>query len=1746
MKNFRLNSKSIVQRKARWLLTLIAILTFGVGQMWGYNWTDGKYIYFDNGTMKWSKVYLSIIKNDGSGDYVAQNIEMTHLGNTTFWYTYQGYSNYGSLVFRPSTSSWDNQSNNYANGVGSHVVFTLSSNKSDVTAHWGGELVRRGAKDSKVYFWNNDVTSSGFTSVNFRYGMDYWSLAPAMSREPGTQACYSYTLGGDIAYYGYSIANKPGWTDANSIYQPADFNYWKSGEKNQYDGNKITHQIGFEKSDISNDVYIKATSTGDTWGGFCQYYSYTTSSTSGCSVSFSPSHGTIAVEQYKSDDGSSTEAISSGTAVLPTRKISISATPDTGYKLSGAIGVTNASYISSGVYAVTGACVVSATFVAKQSAITFDYQTSAAGYYSSGSITNPTSQKGTYGSAMTALSGTMPSAKDGYKFQGFYDAVNGDGTKYYNADGTSAHTWDKNTEEGTTLYAYYEKAVLTAFTFSPTTAATETSVTVTPTITPASGFGTTYVCWGLYKDEDCTHEVDGVTFSSDPSSGTGSVTFTTPDHSGVYYVKAVFRTGSSCGAADDAVDVLNVYKQSYIVQSDHTVTVRYMCDGVAIHAPTEVAVPAASTSETFSALSGDDVFGYEFSSWTIGDGVTIETGSTSTSTIAISATFNGTITANYTPKKIIYFKNTLGWTNVYVNLSQIDYWDGGTKGSGNGNNHYVTNQAMTLVPGETNIYYYEYTSITNYVSFTSSSQSNAANFWGKDPPVNVVYPTRPDATGSNDVNRGFYAAVPMFVPVSGQTGQDRNEGDGGKAIYYDKGHWSKYDAIQHKTGYKLIVYNKPENSSRRTEYELDMTESSTNHGFAEITIDLEGSHEYGIKIQRADGMVYTYTGSTDMGLYESSSYTVLDKEANSTYQAAPMQSTTAGDYTFKLACDASTGKLKIGVKKPAASGDYRVVYSDDTHNTAAKKRFSRTITKQANAEDIVSFFVDVDQHPAMTFEYISGIAGGTVTWADGSDLTISSIKTSGVYNFYLKQNGSGVISLDKIEPYDGDFYIRTDAVGGTKWADYRNTAHQMTYSDYAAANAGYTHYWMKHIEGASNTNVKFVVANDYSAWISDTVIQQSPEVAHIDAYGNNTGDVSIRFSYNKNTNVAKRTYLANSTADNFLVLKNNATASTNKVKVGGVDKSGVDVKFNDNQDYIYDITAQVVPNANVRVKVFAHYNTTDQNLIGDVSVGTYASDADSRLLLSGTGSDLQSIRIVYDFKTNRMVTAWLPASEITGALTINADLMIVREHQGSAQNIILKHDDESGKDGSLTTNKRIYGVMRFNRWTLNNLSNANDKDPDHAEESSSDPDYYLNHHSSLSPAQQLPTYQRNLYYISFPFDVNVSDIFGFGKYGTHYAIQRYDGAGRAKNGYWIDSEPNWKWVAPNGKLNAYEGYVLSLSLSNMAADKFDVWANRTSEVELYFPSTTEETITISDADITIPALDIEQYTCTITRDNRNIKDSYWRCIGVPSYADFSAVLKDSENKDITWVTSGDNLPYLYDINWQDKSLTPYAGKNFNFKAMHSYLVQYGGSITWKNVVNKPAAIVAREKTADSEYSFRLELSSNDLFCDQTYVRMTDKEGVTTGFDFDQDMWKQVYNTRSNIYTKIGDVEVAGNTMPFVEHMVSIPVGVKIATNGDYTFSMPDGTYGVGVTLVDNETGIRTSLSALDYTINLNAGTYDNRFVLEISPIKETPTGVEEVTGDGLQVTGVRKVLIDGVLYIVKDGKMYDARGNQVK
>ena len=80
--------------------------------------------------------------------------------------------------------------------------------------------------------------------------------------------------------------------------------------------------------------------------------------------------------------------------------------------------------------------------------------------------------------------------------------------------------------------------------------------------------------------------------------------------------------------------------------------------------------------------------------------------------------------------------------------------------------------------------------------------------------------------------------------------------------------------------------------------------------------------------------------------------------------------------------------------------------------------------------------------------------------------------------------------------------------------------------------------------------------------------------------------------------------------------------------------------------------------------------------------------------------------------------------------------------------------------------------------------------------------------------------------------------------------------GRAKYGWWADSEPNWKYITPSMKdtfvLKANTGYVLALSLNRMADGCTDVWVKDVNTVYLYFPSATELGTIQNVASMTMP------------------------------------------------------------------------------------------------------------------------------------------------------------------------------------------------------------------------------------------------------------------------------------------------------
>ncbi len=1429
-----------------------------------------------------------------------------------------------------------------------------------------------------------------------------------------------------------------------------------------------------------------------------------------------------------------------GKFVANSANVVFTATPNTGYNFSGwysnstcttpYTAGTGVAFSGEGnsvmtLSGITADKTVYAKFTAKTYNVALDMQTSAEGY-GSGSNRNETV---TFNATLTTV-GSLPTAANGYAFMGFYSGTGGKGTQFINASGTWATSVTDTISDskwvldaGATLYAYYKKAEITELTLAETivgTAETD-SITVTPVIAPLPA-GTTIVCWEVQYS-------NGTALPSQPAgrlvSG-NTYRFKAPSASATYRIQATLRSGSSCGGGS----VLSTRVATFQVAGDHTVTVQYKCGDMTIAESVELdEIKPLIWSDGITAPS---ITGYTFSGWVAGDGVTIKEGESSTATTHIKATYDGTLTANYTRKRMIYFYNTLNWENVYVYFyKDANYWDA-SNGTGTDPSYYSGSHAaahkgqMLPITEGSKIYYFDAEAISipsgyTNVAFTEKQQDNCWYFYDN----NKV------------IRRGDYksATMPMFVPLAGQTPVNKN---GNTAKYYNEGYWMNYPE---NTGYTLKIYDSQGASTPTRTIRFPYSEDLKMP--LKLDVDLnDASRDYYYTIYREDGTVLSANYNMNINYH-------TDVRLNDSSKKIKITTTASGIYTFTLVYkdNGGTKDYYISVDYPIGTNDYRVWYSDNAAwsgaaHTGSWYHASDIINKNADAEvtqyDTVSLYIAKGDGitTSMKFQYASNIEeSGSVTWTDvvSGGITLSSyssvITKAGVYNFIIKQVGTATPVVEKVEPYTGNYYIRTDCAGDTKWDSYKTADHHMTYSDYAENNSGYSHYYAHWVTNGSN--VKFCIANDFSASITDTLVQDyGTTIANINAGGylasGEAHNANIRFMWNQSTNKLSRAYIAGSgnITDRFLVLEGdakmydengNALTGEHQDHDQYGTKLGTDnqVIMHDDENFVYERTIQV--NTKACAKLTAKYNNNVQYFIG-------GAEETVELLGGETSPTKYTMRIVYDFKTNRLVTAYMPSdAAITENLAINADIMLVREHQNAGQQLTFE-----GK-GSLSKVKTVYGVMRFNRWTLNNKSTAAG-------------------HAPVGDPKS--TYERSLYWISFPFDVNLSDVFGFGTYGTHWIIEYYDGAERATEGYWKDSEGFWKYITNRRgvKLEAGKGYILALDLDLMRDNNETFWAHEIQQVELFFPSAAAvENIEKTDTEIDIPA-----HECTIAprpgqTDDRRKKDSHWNIIGVPSYANYGTELKNGNNETITWNDDPEtkDLPFLYEWNTVDNSYSVQSGTTYPFKSMHAYMVQYFGKIKWSLASATPSPVVARHADAPQDVEFRLELQAGEKVADQTFVKMTTDEQISTAFDFNYDLSKQMNSGKANIYTMVeGYIQTAGNCLPMTEQTTVVPVGVKIAADGDYTFAIPDGTEGVGVTLIDQETGIRTSLSALAYTVSLEAGTYDERFVLEISPIHNVPTEQSAVRD---QQTDVRKVLIDGLLYIVRDNKMYDARGAMV-
>lgn len=794
-----------------------------------------------------------------------------------------------------------------------------------------------------------------------------------------------------------------------------------------------------------------------------------------------------------------------------------------------------------------------------------------------------------------------------------------------------------------------------------------------------------------------------------------------------------------------------------------------------------------------------------------------------------------------------------------------------------------------------------------------------------------------------------------------------------------------------------------------------------------------------------------------------------------------------------------------------------------------------------NSTDVISFFApsNASSDPSyrkgtVTLEH-NGATAATLSSPGSPSATFSQ---SGVYTAKVNTSTG---TLTNVALYTGNYYIRTDPSHGG-WDNYlTDPLNKMTHFNRNPnfPNETFSYYWVDNVAKSPGdpVNIKATVANDYNPVLCGF---SADETVTREEHG-----LNLRFGYEPTTNDLVRGILRGSNENNFLNVIDGGTGNVYRdvdcqvlLSEAQYTSNSQYSKMLDKSNWVYELNAYAKIDdthraANVYLKSYfggVHY------LLGmekDPETGLDTGTPISLTVFAG-GSTYETyrLRVVYDFKTNRLFAAWAPADiSISSNMNVDADVMFLRHEQGDVSQISFANT--SAKVTEL--NKAIFAVEI-----------ADDRS------------------TSLG--------NRELhYFFSLPFDCYVKDIFGIGGFMEYWGIQYYDGAERARIGWFVETPTFWKWLGENDLLEAGKGYLLSIDKKALqTADQWKsvhfmdfvngVWTDQGefSILTLYFPSAGSgfsmgsATATGATKVITYP-----NEPCSIKRDDRDQKDSNWKCIGTPGYKNMK-MTGYTATSPAPPVWDGHTPPnFLYEFNEQTTTATykkgTYTvrnGSTWTYHAFHSYMVQYAGTINWGDYTagNGPSHIVARrapQNEMSQATNVEIDLLSEDsTSLDRTFVWL--REDATAGYDQNYDLNKMVESYANQIYSLSDhDIPFAANVMPYETDTVRLVV--NIVNPGEFTFSMlKDEHFGLTPILYDMYKSEQIDLTSADYTVELDYGKYTDRFFLLFSPVKPVATAIE-TTEDGTQnvlsgeaiydVLGRRvSTITPGHLYIVNGEK----------
>ena len=413
------------------------------------------------------------------------------------------------------------------------------------------------------------------------------------------------------------------------------------------------------------------------------------------------------------------------------------------------------------------------------------------------------------------------------------------------------------------------------------------------------------------------------------------------------------------------------------------------------------------------------------------------------------------------------------------------------------------------------------------------------------------------------------------------------------------------------------------------------------------------------------------------------------------------------------------------------------------------------------------------------------------------------------------------------------------------------------------------------------------------------------------------------------------------------------------------------------------------------------------------------------------------------------------------------------------------------------------------------------------------------------------------YFFSLPYDCNISDIrWSNGEpavLDNGFRIKEYDSRARADEGSTKGAPGHWKMVT-GSTLEAGKGYQISVNSKYLK--------------ELIFPLDLGKT-NVSDAenekaphgDNIVP---IHQYTngaTTINNHNWNFIAQPYLCAMKPmagaaityGYLDWKV-----ENDEVVWERKevGNQYLTIYDPSsktytqkfWNAVSqLDPFLAFFVQGKAEGTFTFVEGNRLN-----NAPARHLASQAEVDEDPSIfvGVTLSGNGL-TDQANLRVRQdftEEEYKLGYDLLK--FTTYYKDRPQVYMKTPSYQLAFQAVnDSVAKNTFLPMGVYCYKPGTYTFGLSND-YPIdeveAVYLYDKVSGVTTNLLYDTYTITTSSQLYTNtRFALNVIVNRRAPQVTTDIGIPEAPDNMVRKILINGHVYIQRGAAIYDITGKQM-